>query len=86
MKNNPDLLQEAEVENADADITSDAGKINEYDNNMNISMEKDQDIVKYQKTFKVDVKNIAKKMVWRPVYEVICAPFFEETNLFLKHF
>ena len=86
MKNNPDLLQEAEVENADADITSDAGKINEYDNNMNISMEKRSRYCEISKTFKVDVKNIAKKMVWRPVYEVICAPFFEETNIFLKHF
>ena len=61
MKNNPDLLQEAEVENADADITSDAGKINEYDNNMNISMEKDQDIVKYQKLLKWMSKISPKK-------------------------
>ena len=39
MKNNPNLLQEAEVENADADLTADASKINEDYDSMNISME-----------------------------------------------
>ena len=29
MKNNPDLLQESEVKNADAHLTAYAGKINE---------------------------------------------------------
>ena len=38
MKNNPDLLQEAEVVNYDADITADAIKINEQDYDMKISM------------------------------------------------
>ena len=39
MKNNHNLLQEAEVENADADLTADASKINEDYDSMNISME-----------------------------------------------
>ena len=38
MKDNPDLLQESEVENADAYLTADSGKINEYNENINISM------------------------------------------------
>ena len=37
MKNNPDLLQDAEVANADAYLTAYAGKTNEEDKNMNIS-------------------------------------------------
>ena len=37
MKNDPDLLQVAEVVNADADLTSDASKINKGDGNMKIS-------------------------------------------------
>ena len=40
MKNNLYLLQEAEVENADADLTTYASKINEDNENMKISMEK----------------------------------------------
>ena len=39
MKNNPDLLQEAEVDNADAYFTADASKINEDYENMSISLE-----------------------------------------------
>ena len=39
MKNNPDLLQEAEVANADEDLTSYAIKVNEEDKKMNMSME-----------------------------------------------
>ena len=54
------MLQEAEVENFDADLTADVGKINEDNENMNISMEEDQETVKYQNTLKVDVKNITK--------------------------
>ena len=38
MKNNPDFLQEAEVINAYIDWTSYASKINEDNDNMNISM------------------------------------------------
>ena len=60
MKNNPDLLQEAEVENSDADLTGYASKINEDNDNMKISMEEDQETVKYQNALKVDVKNITK--------------------------
>ena len=37
MKDNPDLLQEAEVVNSGADLTVDASKINEEDDNKNIS-------------------------------------------------
>ena len=39
MKNNPDLLQEDKVENADADLTADASKINEDNDNNNHAME-----------------------------------------------
>ena len=39
MKNNPDLLQEAEVENADAYLTAYSSKTNEDYDNMKISME-----------------------------------------------
>ena len=39
MKNNPDLLQEAEVDNADAYFTADASKTNEDDGNKNIKKE-----------------------------------------------
>ena len=46
MKNNPDLLQESEVENADAYLPADQDKINEDDENMNILMEEEQQIVK----------------------------------------
>ena len=42
MKNNPDLLQESEVENADAYLPADQDKINEDDENMNILMEEEQ--------------------------------------------
>ena len=59
MKNNPDLLQEAKVSNVDADLTADAGEINEDNYNMNISNIKEQETVK-DKNLKVDVKIIAK--------------------------
>ena len=36
MKNNPDLLQEAEVENDDAYLTADESRINEDYDNMSI--------------------------------------------------
>ena len=45
MENNPDLLQESEVENADVYLTADASKINEDDYNMKISMEEYQEAV-----------------------------------------
>ena len=41
MKNNPDLLQKAEVENADVGLTADVSEINEDYYNMNISMEEE---------------------------------------------
>ena len=37
MKNNPDLLQVAEVANIDAYLTADTSKINEDDDDMKIS-------------------------------------------------
>ena len=49
MKNNPDLLQDAEVANADAYLTAYAGEINEDKYNLNISTEEDQETVKYKK-------------------------------------
>ena len=55
MKNNPDLIQEVEVENADADLTEDASKINIENKNISISVEEEQETVKYQNTLKVDV-------------------------------
>ena len=36
MKNNSNLWQESEMENSDADLTVDEGKINEEYDNMNI--------------------------------------------------
>ena len=63
------------MKNADAYLTADAGKIIEYNDNMNISMEEAQETVKYQKTLKEDVENISKNKC-RPIYEVFPAPFF----------
>ena len=60
MKNIPDLLQEAEVENDEADLTAGASKINEDNDNMYISNKEGQKTVGYQETLKVDVENIAK--------------------------
>ena len=44
--------------------------------------------MEYQKTLRIDVKNIEiyVKIIWRPIYEVIDAPFFEETEIFLQYF
>ena len=57
---NSDLLQEAEVENADAGLATDGGKINERNDNMNIPMEEERNSVQYQETYKLYVKNIIK--------------------------
>ena len=42
----------------------------------------------YQKTSKIDIKNIDKniKKIWRPIYDVIYISFFEETEKFPQHF
>ena len=42
----------------------------------------------YQETLKIDVKNINKhiKTTCRPIYEVIDATFFEETDIFPQAF
>ena len=57
---NSDLLQEAEVDNADAGLATDGGKINERNDNMNIPMEEERNSVQYQETYKLYVKNIIK--------------------------
>ena len=46
-KNNEYFLQETEVVNADAHLTADASKIKEDDEILNISMEEEQETVKY---------------------------------------
>ena len=75
------------MENDDAYLNADASKINKDDDNMKISMEEEQKTVEYQETLKVDVKNIPeKKPIWRPIYEAIDAPFFEETDFSHKLF
>ena len=48
------------MENYDAYSTAGAGNINEDNDNMNISVQEKQENVKYQKYFKVNVKNISK--------------------------
>ena len=60
MENCPDLLQEVEVTNVDVDLTTDSSQINEGNDNMNITMEEDQDTVEYKNNLKFDVKNISK--------------------------
>ena len=60
MKNVPDLLQQTDVINTDLYLSADASKINEDDDNINISMGKYHETVEYQETLKVDVKSIAK--------------------------
>ena len=42
----------------------------------------------YQENFQIDIKNIDKniKTKWRLIYEVINAPFFEETDIFPQDF
>ena len=83
MENNPDLLQVAEVLNADAYLTAYANKINEDYENMNITEKEDQNTVEYQETLKIDVKNINKnKTLWIPIYEVIDATFFLRNRYF----
>ena len=42
MKNNPIFLQVSEVVNTDADLTVDASKIHEDDDNMNILVQEEQ--------------------------------------------
>ena len=44
----PDLLHVAKVENVDAYLTADAGKINEDNDNMNISYKEHQKTVEYE--------------------------------------
>ena len=44
--------------------------------------------MEYQETLKIDVENIDKNKntIWRPIYEFIDAPFFEETEKFPQYF
>ena len=73
-KYNPDFLQEseeqgAEEENADADVTAEANKINGDDKDMIILIEEEYKNLEYQETMKVYVENIPKKNnIWRPIY------------------
>ena len=55
---------------------------------MNISMEEEHKAVEYQENLTVDVENIAKMKIkiWRPINEVIHAPFVEETDINSQHF
>ena len=80
------MLQEVDAENADADLTADANKINEDYDNMIIPIEEEQNTVEYQETMKLYVKNIAKKSIWIPIYEVIHAPFLNILIFFHKLF
>ena len=64
IKNNPYLLQESEVENADAYLTADSSNINEDNDNMNISMEEDQE-TEIIKKLKLDVKILPKTKIKR---------------------
>ena len=84
-KNIPDLLQETEEQEAeegndDSDVNTVANKIDKDNNGMIISMEKEQKTLEYQETMKVEVENISKnkKAIWRPIYEVIHAPFLKK--------
>ena len=42
------------------------------------SMEEEQKTLEYQETMKVYIENITKKTIWRPIYDVIHAPFFRK--------
>ena len=46
-------------------------------------MEEEQKTLEYQETMKVDVENIPKirKMIWKPINEVILYPFIVEKNI-----
>ena len=84
MKNNPDLLQVAEVKNSDTDVSADASKTNEENWDMNISKKEEHTTVGYQETLKIDVENINKNIntIWRPIYEVMDETFFGKMAYF----
>ena len=52
---------------------------------MRISDKEEKKTVEYQETLKLDVENINRniKKILRPIYEVIDALFFEETDIFI---
>ena len=52
--------QEVEEANADDNVNAEANKVDEYNNDMIISMEEEQKTLEYQETMKVDVTNISK--------------------------
>ena len=86
MKYNPDLLQQSEVANYDAYLTADAGKIHEGNDNMNISMEEDQETVKQQNTLRLDVKNIVKtKKKYGDQYMKLFMPHFLKKQICSKN-
>ena len=88
MKNNPYASVVDEVPNVEEDLTTYASKINEEDDDMSISYQEKKNTVGYQENLKIDVKNINKhiKTTCRPIYEVIDATFFEETDIFPQAF
>ena len=55
------MLKEDEDTNSDADVTADACKINEYNDNMIISVEDEHNTLEYKGTIKECVENIANK-------------------------
>ena len=43
-------------------------------------MEEEQNTMEYQETMKVYIGKYCQKTIWRPIYEVIHAPFFAEAK------
>ena len=48
------------MSNSDEDLTADADKMNEDENNMKISTNEEKNTVEHQETFKIDVKILPK--------------------------
>ena len=63
MKINPDLSVVSEVENDDTDLTADASKTNEEDDNINILEKENHNTVQNQETLKIYIKNIDKTLI-----------------------
>ena len=80
MKNNSNVLQVAEVENYDADLTADSSKTNKEDERMNFLQIEGQKTLGYQDTLKIDVESIdkSKNTIWRSICEVIDIHFLKK--------
>ena len=87
MKNNTDFLQVAEVVNDNSYLTAYASKIKEDDDDINISLKKDQKTVEYQETLKIYVENIGKKIyIYIDQYmKLSMLHFLRKLNCFHKH-